>query len=86
MIPNDQLALWVQGNSIHNLERNECTPDFSCCCQKLKWPKEVREKFANSSSDVRDTMLVSSLYAAVDEMGGITTKERAQLHQAVGEL
>jgi len=31
MKPNEQLAKWVNGESIHNKERDECCPDFSCC-------------------------------------------------------
>lgn len=26
---------WVNGKSEHNRERNECTPDFSCCMPAL---------------------------------------------------
>lgn len=28
-----QLFLWVIGISKHNKLRDECTPDFSCCCK-----------------------------------------------------
>lgn len=86
MTPNEQLALWVQGSSIHNLERNECTPDFSCCCRKLKWGTLRRTQFVAASNDARESMLVAALHAAFDEMGGISTADRAILKQAITEL
>lgn len=41
----DQLSEWVKGNPIHNTERNECCPDFSCCKPDLKADRETRERF-----------------------------------------
>lgn len=31
-----QIFLWLFGYSWHNLIRDECTPDFSCCAAKYK--------------------------------------------------
>lgn len=31
MTPDEQVIKWIAGESIHNKERNECCPDFSCC-------------------------------------------------------
>lgn len=31
MTPIEQLNEWVKGNPVHNDERDECCPDFSCC-------------------------------------------------------
>ena len=45
MKPIDQLLKWVQGESIHNDERDECCPDFSCCNSEMNTTKEVREQF-----------------------------------------
>lgn len=39
-----QLALWVEGKSIH-VPNGQCCPDFSCCIPQLKAPKEERELF-----------------------------------------
>jgi len=39
-----QLALWVQGKSIH-VHNGICCPDFSCCVPELLAPKEERELF-----------------------------------------
>jgi len=27
----EQLSEWVKGNSLHNINTDECCPDFSCC-------------------------------------------------------
>ncbi len=42
-----QLALWVNGTSIHLGSKPDgtCCPDFSCCMPVLKAPKEERELF-----------------------------------------
>ncbi len=45
MTPTEQLELWVNGESVHNNERDECCPDFSCCNKKVNTPIEVRKKF-----------------------------------------
>lgn len=42
---SEQTALWVQGRSIHNTERDECCPDFSCCTPELLAPLEERKRF-----------------------------------------
>ena len=39
-----QLALWVQGKSVH-VHNGICCPDFSCCVPELLAPKEERELF-----------------------------------------
>ena len=40
-----QLTAWVKGESLHNSDRDECCPDFSCCNDYLA-PVEERERFA----------------------------------------
>ena len=44
----DQLEQWVNGNSVHNTDIDECCPDFSCCNKKMNTPKETRERFAKA--------------------------------------
>ena len=44
----EQLNLWVAGESVHNDEREECCPDFSCCNKEVNTPKEVKEIFRNA--------------------------------------
>ena len=46
MTPNEQLDHWIRGDSMHNHERDECCPDFSCCHPAGAWPTEKREEFA----------------------------------------
>lgn len=45
MTSEEQLRLWVKGESVHNKERDECCPDFSCCCPNLLADQETRERF-----------------------------------------
>ncbi len=40
----EQLNKWVEGESWHNPEFDECCPDFSCCGSKIV-DKEVRIAF-----------------------------------------
>ena len=47
MTLDEQLKEWVAGNPIHNKERDECCPDFSCCTGKIA-PLNVRERFAKA--------------------------------------
>jgi len=53
MKPNEQLALWLEGESMHDhdfdgVEGGQCCPDFSCCHPRMKWPKETRELFVDA--------------------------------------
>ncbi len=47
MTPEEQLKKWVDGEAIHNIERSECCPDFSCCNGNMV-EKPIREKFAKA--------------------------------------
>ena len=40
-----QLIAWLAGLSIHNRLRNECCPDFSCCCKPCRTPFKQRMRF-----------------------------------------
>lgn len=48
MTVDDQLKSWLAGNSIHNSERHECCPDFSCCHPELLASLEERTDFVNA--------------------------------------
>lgn len=85
MTPKEQLDLWVQGNSMHNLERNECTPDMSCCNRKWKWPKEKREQFQMATDDVKLTMCSSHLTVVVPDCT-FTADDRAMVLTAIRDL
>lgn len=65
MTSEEQVKKWVKGKSIHNTERDECCPDFSCCQPELLAPFEVREKFQDSGEEARFGMLAHFLGAAL---------------------
>ena len=74
---NKQLDEWVQGNPMHNFERNECCPDFSCCRGKDKIsPQDVRERFAKAfyagDTETVNQMLMMFLSGAISEETGKT--------------
>lgn len=45
MTAKEQLEKWVNGNSIHNIERDECCPDFSCCDKTIHTDIETKQRF-----------------------------------------
>jgi hypothetical protein len=71
MTPERQLELWVRGESVHNDERAECCPDFSCCEPQNAWPIAKRIKFAeafvNEDYETTHNMLMSALVDMVDD-------------------
>jgi len=40
-----QLKHWVAGKPLHNVIRDECCPDFSCCSGGEMMPLKVRQRF-----------------------------------------
>jgi len=65
MSPEEQLNQWLVGNSIHNDERGECCPDFSCCKKELLADKRTREVFCASNDTIRHQMLIMFLGSAL---------------------
>ncbi len=69
MTSDEQLQLWVDGESKHNYDRckpeGECCPDFSCCVEKVNTPIEVRKKFQASDDKTRLGMLGMFLGGAI---------------------
>lgn len=57
MTSDEQLAAWLKGESIHNTDRDECCPDFSCCCPELLADEAVRRAFVNGDEKLRWSML-----------------------------
>ena len=53
----EQLDAWVNGEPHHNMARDECCPDFSCCQPELLAPKDVRLEFAEATESKRHAML-----------------------------
>jgi len=45
LTPLEQLEEWVVGNNVHNVERDECCPDFACCQTTGHFTPELRKKF-----------------------------------------
>ena len=69
MTPDEQLGKWLAGDSVHNKERDECCPDFSCCRPKLKWPKEKRRLFFENPQ-LRERMLTGALVDMLEDYYG----------------
>lgn len=68
MTCREQLDEWVKGNSIHNKDRDECCPDFSCCRPELLASEIERRTFRNGDEKVRTEMLMMFLGAALAKM------------------
>ena len=62
---NTQLVEWLRGNPQHNVRRDECCPDFSCCSPHLLWPIELRRKFVEASDKDRDSALSEAVGAMI---------------------
>ena len=68
MTSDEQLAEWVKGINIHNHDRDECCPDFSCCQSHYKASEQERLLFVNRP-DLRDQLLMGFLGGALGNMG-----------------
>lgn len=44
----EQLEKWLAGESVHNDEREECCPDFSCCTPGILASESERRAFAKA--------------------------------------
>ncbi len=64
MTSNEQMDLWVEGKSVHNPDRDECCPDFSCCRPDLLAPVEERKLFRDRP-EIRHDMLMMFLSKAI---------------------
>lgn len=68
MTPDEQLAKWVEGESLCPNDRDECCPDFSCCCPDIKTPKELRQRFVDATDKERHSMLMMFLGGAMSKL------------------
>ena len=68
MTSDEQLASWVGGKSIHNVDKGECCQDFSCCQPELLAPQAERELFRDRP-EVRHQMLMGFLGRALASWG-----------------
>lgn len=48
MKTEEQLKRWRDGESLHNIETDECCPDFSCCKPELKADQATRNAYYNA--------------------------------------
>ena len=60
MTSDKQLREWVSGNPIHNYDRDECCPDFSCCNGKIA-PETERKRFAKAVADGDEALKIEML-------------------------
>ena len=60
MKPEEQLEKWVNGEGIHNTERDECCPDFSCCGGEMV-ERSVRERFAKAYKEKDESTVAAML-------------------------
>ncbi|MFA7099980.1 MAG: hypothetical protein WC143_07865 [Eubacteriales bacterium] len=67
MKPDEQLELWVQGKSVHNDERDECCPDFSCCGGKLA-DEDTRKRFAKAFYEHDENTTMNMLMIFLGDM------------------
>lgn len=71
----EQLNLWVAGESVHvtvsgrKRGTTDCCPDFSCCQPELLQPVEVRQAFVNATEDDRHLFLLRFLRVLCDASG-----------------
>jgi len=72
-----QLSEWVKGNSLHNPVRDECCPDFSCCCPDNKMDEDLRIKF-NNAHKMGDTKTSGAILGMA--LTGITSEVRLNIH------
>ena len=50
MTIEEQLLEWEKGNPLHNPDRDECCPDFSCCTGKIA-PPATRARFVQACNE-----------------------------------
>ena len=55
-MPEYQVDLWVNGLSLHNADRDECCPDFSCCHPDLLSVWDTRKAFKEANRKDREEM------------------------------
>ncbi len=85
MTPDEQIALWVAGDSRCPNDQNECCPDFSCCNPKLLMPLAERQRFQQATQAEREPMLMGALSALVEGTEGVAFVTRATPHAPCNE-
>lgn len=62
---DEQVERWVNGESVHKSDTDECCPDFSCCQPQLLAEKKIRVLFQGSDKEVRNGLLMGFLGACI---------------------
>ena len=75
MTPNEQLELWVNGESVHNNEGDECCPDFSCC-EEIHTPIELRKKF-QKAHHAKDEAIIGEMLTGF--LAGMLKNEKVHI-------
>lgn len=81
MTTQEQLEKWVNGESVHNDERDECCPDFSCCCD-INTPKDVKERFAKAFNNGEHEVIHTMLMGFLGGLGGLAELEEKTVYVA----
>lgn len=85
-----QLELWVKGKSIHNNERDECCPDFSCCQPHLLAPEHERKAFSEvcrkNDGKTKTSMLIEFLGRAFSSQKVYVAGYRANYKDEKNEI
>ena len=65
---DEQLEQWLLGNPLHNVARDECTPDFSCCRGKEYMVDEAaRQAFYDAYKSGNDDLVHGFLMMFLSE-------------------
>ncbi|MFQ5453449.1 MAG: hypothetical protein ACE5D6_04605 [Candidatus Zixiibacteriota bacterium] len=68
----EQLDRWLEGESIHKSDTDECCPDFSCCNKKIKTDRKTKELFIRAFKDenheLTNSLLMSFLGKALSTL------------------
>lgn len=57
MTADEQLVLWLEGDSRCPNDRDECCPDFSCCRPDFLADKKTRQAFVDGDEKTRMELL-----------------------------
>ncbi len=66
-----QLALWVEGQSVHDDEHSLCCPDASCCQSHLQASREERWAFSvahvNEDYEICKKLMAAFMQRALED-------------------
>lgn len=86
MTHKEQLDLWVQGDSRHNNETDECCPDFSCCKPDSLVDVDTRKRFRDAFLAGHDDIVNGMLMHFLSEAMASYTAEKKDAGEAAPEI